>query len=64
MQVTPTTVDPPEGLKLLLPPKWAWLDHSATATGKRIFVSTRYEKVQEEMSAVYGHAARLTAIAL
>ena len=64
MQVTPTTVDPPEGLKLLLPPKWAWLDHSAAATGKRIFVSTRYEEVQEEPGAVDGHAARLTAIAL
>lgn len=57
-------MDPPEGLKLLLPPKWAWLDHSAAATGKRIFVSTRYEEVQKEPGAVDGHAARLTAIAL
>ena len=63
MQVTPTTVDPPEGLKLLPPPMWAWLDRSA-ATGKRIFVSTRYEEVQEEPGAVGGQAARLTAIAL
>lgn len=64
MQVTLTTVDPPEGLKLLLPPNWVWLDHSATATGKRIFVSTRYEEVRKEPGAVDGHAARPTAIAL